>query len=87
MILYPNAKINLGLNILEKRADGFHNLESLFLPVGWSDILEVLPSENNSGEDFMFVQTGIPLGLSRKANIIYKAYSLLKTDYNILPLP
>jgi 4-diphosphocytidyl-2-C-methyl-D-erythritol kinase len=86
MILYPNAKINLGLNILEKRKDGFHNLESLFLPVGWSDVLEVLPSENDSGKDFMFVQTGIPLGLSGVENIIYKAYSLLKTDYDIDPV-
>lgn len=86
MILFPNAKINLGLNIIEKRADGFHNLESFFLPVGWSDILEVLPLEIDAEEDFMFVQTGIPLGLSGSENIIYKAYSFLKADFDLKPV-
>ena len=43
MISFPHAKINLGLNILSKRSDGFHNLESLFVPVPWCDILEIIP--------------------------------------------
>ncbi|MFL5727845.1 MAG: 4-(cytidine 5'-diphospho)-2-C-methyl-D-erythritol kinase, partial [Cytophagaceae bacterium] len=45
MVVFPNAKINLGLNITEKRGDGFHNLESCFYPVAWKDALEILPSE------------------------------------------
>ncbi len=43
MIIFPNAKLNLGLNILRKRPDGFHDLESCFYPVSWCDALEVLP--------------------------------------------
>ena len=44
MILFPNAKINLGLNILRRRPDGYHDLEMLMLPVGWADILEIVPA-------------------------------------------
>lgn len=47
MILFPNAKINLGLNITERRPDGYHNLESLFVPIGWSDILEIVPARGS----------------------------------------
>jgi len=43
MICFPNAKINIGLNILEKRTDGFHNIESVFYPVGLCDVLEIIP--------------------------------------------
>ena len=38
----PNAKINLGLNVTEKRADGFHNIETIFYPIGWNDALEII---------------------------------------------
>lgn len=86
MVLFPNGKINLGLNIIEKRPNGFHNLESLFLPVEWSDILEVLPLDADTKETFRFVQSGNPLGISKDENIIYKAYSLLKKDYKLDPI-
>ncbi|MBI3520679.1 MAG: 4-(cytidine 5'-diphospho)-2-C-methyl-D-erythritol kinase [Bacteroidetes bacterium] len=46
MICFPNAKINLGLNITQKREDGFHNIETVFYPVGWNDALEVVPAEH-----------------------------------------
>ena len=42
MIAFPPAKINLGLHIIEKRADGFHNLETVFFPLGWCDVLEIV---------------------------------------------
>jgi 4-diphosphocytidyl-2-C-methyl-D-erythritol kinase len=45
MIDFPNAKINLGLNVVEKRADGFHNIETVFYPIQWNDALEIIPSD------------------------------------------
>ena len=45
MIVYPNAKINLGLRVLRKRTDGFHELETVFYPVPLSDILEIVPAK------------------------------------------
>ena len=45
MIDFPNAKINLGLNVVEKRADGFHNIETVFYPIQWKDALEIIPSD------------------------------------------
>jgi 4-diphosphocytidyl-2-C-methyl-D-erythritol kinase len=47
MICFPNAKINLGLNITEKRSDGFHNIETVFYPIGWNDALEVIVNTNS----------------------------------------
>ena len=47
MITFPNAKINLGLNIVEKRPDGYHNLETIFYPINLQDALEVTRRENN----------------------------------------
>ncbi|MDE5839268.1 MAG: 4-(cytidine 5'-diphospho)-2-C-methyl-D-erythritol kinase, partial [Paramuribaculum sp.] len=44
MIVFPNAKINIGLNIIEKRPDGYHNIESVMYPVPWTDILEIVPA-------------------------------------------
>ena len=45
MLFFPNAKINIGLNITSKRSDNFHNLESIFYPIDWQDILEIVPSD------------------------------------------
>ncbi|MBN2520259.1 MAG: 4-(cytidine 5'-diphospho)-2-C-methyl-D-erythritol kinase, partial [Bacteroidales bacterium] len=48
MICYPNAKINIGLNIVSKRNDGFHNIESIFYPIPFYDVLEIVINDNNS---------------------------------------
>ena len=45
MISFPNAKINIGLNITERRADGYHNLETVFYPIQVSDVLEVIEAD------------------------------------------
>ena len=45
MVVFPNAKINLGLNVLNRRPDGYHDISTVFLPVGWSDILEIVPAK------------------------------------------
>jgi 4-diphosphocytidyl-2-C-methyl-D-erythritol kinase len=79
MILFPNAKINIGLFITEKRTDGFHNLESCFFPIEWQDILEIIPAETKSS----FSSTGIKIPGNSKNNICLKAFDLLKKEYNI----
>lgn len=75
MILFPNAKINLGLNITERRADGYHNLESLFLPVNWHDILEIIPSE---GTETLLTVYGKQPDCSPEDNLVIRAYRKIK---------
>jgi 4-diphosphocytidyl-2-C-methyl-D-erythritol kinase len=77
MIVYPNAKINIGLNVLEKRADGYHELSSVFYPVkDLCDILEILPSTK-----FSFSSSGIKI--PGEGNICAKAFEMLKQDFRI----
>ena len=54
MLLFPNAKINLGLNVVERRPDGYHNIETVFYPIGISDVLEIEPSETCTDYSFFF---------------------------------
>lgn len=75
MIVYPNAKINIGLNIIEKRPDGFHNIESVFYPVELSDILEINPAE---GKKDVFTFTGTDTGCPVEKNLCYKAVNLMR---------
>ena len=79
MLVFPNAKINLGLFITEKRTDGFHNLESLFMPIPLRDILEVTPST----EETTLVCTGESNDIPTEKNIVYKAWKLLQEEYGI----
>ncbi len=81
MLQFPNAKINLGLAVTAKRPDGFHNLQSCFYPVKWCDALEILPAEEDS-----FTMSGLPVPGSAESNLILKAYTLLKADYNLPPV-
>ncbi len=81
MVSFPNAKINIGLHITEKRSDGFHNIESCFYPVGWCDVLEILPAEKLS-----FKSTGISIPGNPETNLCLKAYHLIKQDFNIPPV-
>lgn len=80
MIVYPNAKINLGLNVVEKRADGFHNIETVFYPVGWSDLLELLPDENSSS-GITLTTSGLPIPGDVNDNLCVRAYELIRRDY------
>jgi len=79
MIVFPNCKINLGLFVTEKRNDGFHNIETVFYPIGISDILEIVKTES----DFEFSVSGINTNNLSDNNICVKAYQLLKEKYNI----
>lgn len=79
MIVFPNAKINIGLQIIEKRKDGFHNIESIFYPVfDVFDVLEVIENETLS-----FTSSGINIPGNPNSNLCVKAFHLLKKDFNI----
>lgn len=82
MIIFPNAKINLGLNILNKRPDGFHNLETVFYPVPLCDILEIIEKPSDSGLPF-FNSTGLAIDSPIEKNLCVKAYYLLKNDFDL----
>ena len=77
MVLFPNCKINLGLNIVRKRNDAFHDLETVFYPMKLYDALEIIPSQGNNN----FSQSGIPINSDAANNLCVKAYELLKKDF------
>ena len=77
MVLFPNAKINIGLNILQKRADGYHDIETLFYPVGLKDALEYV--ENGSGRVSLTCSGMVP-DIPTGQNIVVKAYRLLQEE-------
>lgn len=83
----PNCKINLGLRVLRKRPDGYHDLATVFLPVDLCDEVEIepLPPTTPAEEDVLFSQSGITVDCSWADNICVKAYRLLKADYPTLP--
>ncbi len=86
MIVFPSAKINLGLHILEKRADGFHNIETVFYPIGWSDALEVIAYKGKSQNRVHFSSSGIPIPGNSQDNLCVKAYHLMAQDYDLPPV-
>ncbi|EKU91898.1 4-(cytidine 5'-diphospho)-2-C-methyl-D-erythritol kinase [Bacteroides oleiciplenus] len=85
MITFPNAKINLGLNIVEKRPDGYHNLETIFYPVPVEDALEV-NILNEGNEKFRLHQAGLEIEGEAENNLVVKAYKLLDAEFNLPPV-
>lgn len=85
MITFPNAKINIGLNIVSKRTDGYHNLETLFYPIKLRDIIEIQTLEDNT-LPYTFKQQGIQIDGAIENNLIVKAYNLLKERYKLPPI-
>lgn len=74
MVVFPNAKINLGLNITSRREDGYHILTSIMLPIGWHDILEIVPS--NEGSTTLTI-SGNKVDCPPESNLVMKAYRSL----------
>jgi len=87
MITKPIAKINLGLNVVEKRPDGYHNLETVFYPVQIEDALEVYPMDPEfpSEYDCDLKVTNITIDGDEQRNLVIRAYKLLKADFPTLP--
>lgn len=87
MITFPIAKINLGLNIVEKRPDGYHNLETVFYPVNLKDALEVqvMDEQFPSPYDCDLKVTNIAIEGDEQRNLVVRAYQLLKQDFPQMP--
>src|SRR6476659_10061591 len=98
MICFPNSKINLGLNVVEKRADGYHNIETVFYPVEWCDVLEVVEDgrremevgrrksevrSQKSENEIKFSASGWDIDGNAKNNLCVRAIQLLKKDFQI----
>ncbi|RYF80246.1 MAG: 4-(cytidine 5'-diphospho)-2-C-methyl-D-erythritol kinase, partial [Chitinophagaceae bacterium] len=84
MIVFPNCKINLGLHILRRREDGFHELETVFYPVPLQDGLEIIQHPSPYTE-VAFSASGLAVDGNLSDNICVKAYQLLKKDFPALP--
>ena len=82
MIVFPHAKINLGLNVLEKRQDGFHNIESIFYPVNLCDILEIIELKKESDSEIVMSVSGLKTDCIIEDNLVYKAALRVKEQFN-----
>lgn len=80
MITFPNAKINLGLNIVARRPDGYHDLETVFYPIPLTDILEIVPG---AGDDATLTCYGRKVDCPVEKNLVMKAYRLMQHDYGV----
>lgn len=81
MIVFPCAKINIGLNITSRRPDGYHNIETVFYPVKIYDVLEALP-----GEELTFESSGLGIPGRVEDNLCVKAFHLISQDYDLPPV-
>jgi 4-diphosphocytidyl-2-C-methyl-D-erythritol kinase len=81
MISFPNAKINLGLTILSRREDGYHEIESCFYPIDLNDSLEIIESTS-----FSFHSYGLQIPGNNNSNLCVKAYEILRQDFQIPPV-
>jgi 4-diphosphocytidyl-2-C-methyl-D-erythritol kinase len=87
MITFPDCKINLGLNVVERRPDGYHNLETVFYPVPITDALEVQAMDElfPSAVDCDLKVTNLVIEGDEQRNLVVRAYQLLKQDFPQLP--
>ena len=81
MVTFPHAKINIGLNVVSKRPDGYHNIITCFYPFQWTDALEILPSDR-----FNFSSSGIAIPGNEESNLCIEAFRLLEKAYQLPPV-
>jgi 4-diphosphocytidyl-2-C-methyl-D-erythritol kinase len=80
MIRFAPCKINLGLHVTEKRPDGYHHIETCFVPVPWFDVIEAIPASA-----FGFTASGLPVPGAADDNLCVRAYRLLQKDFSLPP--
>ena len=91
MVVFPNCKINLGLNVLRKRDDGYHDLETVFYPIDLNDGLEIIADDTSPGNaqdsilNVQFSKSGLAIDGNAEDNLCVKAYQLLRKDFPRLP--
>ncbi|QNL49118.1 4-(cytidine 5'-diphospho)-2-C-methyl-D-erythritol kinase [Olivibacter sp. SDN3] len=81
MIIFANAKINIGLQVLNRRSDGYHNLETIFYPVKMHDVLEIVP-----GNELKLEVSGLDIPNNNQDNLCIRAYKALAKDFNLTPV-
>lgn len=85
MLVFPNCKINLGLQVRHKRADGFHELATIFYPLPFCDALEIIRAPQAISNAVTFTASGLPVPGDTTGNLCIKAYGLLKKRFPELP--
>lgn len=83
MLVFPNAKINLGLHIVERRPDGYHNLETIFFPIPLYDVLEIVPARGN---DNTLTTLGRAIDCDPEKNLVMRAVRLMQAHYDVPPV-
>jgi len=86
MLVFPNCKINLGLYVTEKRADGYHNIETVFYPVNWCDTLEILENKTSHADAFNLIWHRSQFEIPLKDQLIFKAWQLVKEKRQLPPI-
>ncbi|MFA6949769.1 MAG: 4-(cytidine 5'-diphospho)-2-C-methyl-D-erythritol kinase [Lentimicrobiaceae bacterium] len=82
MIVFPNGKINLGLRVVRKRTDSYHDISSYMIPISLSDALEMVPSPDT----FHYTSSGLPVGGTPEENLCVKAFRFMQKTYDIAPV-
>lgn len=83
MIVFPNAKINIGLNITSRRADGYHEIVTVMVPVPWTDILEIVPAKSDQST---LNVSGRTVNCPAEKNLVMKAYRAMESQFNLPPV-
>ena len=83
MVTFPNAKINLGLDVVAKRPDGYHNLETVFYPIPLEDVLEITTVKDANAPDYTFTMHNAVFEGDNNDNLVVKAYKILAADHKL----
>ena len=84
MVVFPCCKINLGLNVVAHRSDGYHDIETLFYPIPLNDNLEVVTAPRLTAS-YLLHETGIPLNGSGQHNLVVRVLETLRETYPQIP--